>query len=139
MPGVPARVRGRKPEAAALERHTLGSRLKRRRIQLGLRQKDVAPQLGVGEHTLVDWERDQSAPYVSYYPAIIAFLGFEPWDEPETLGERLRAERYRRGWSIALSAARLGVDEGTFAGWESERRTPTRKSREAYQRFLSGS
>ena len=74
-------------------------------MQLGLRQKDVAPQLGVGEHTLADWERDQSAPSVSYYPAVIAFLGFEPWDKPKTFGEKLRAERYKRGWTIAQMVA----------------------------------
>ena len=138
LPGVPVRIFARKPEVVALERGTLGSKLKRRRRELGLRQKEVARSLGVGHNTLVDWERDQAVPKVTHYPAIIAFLGFEPWPQPETLGEKLRAERYRRGWSIAHSAACLGVDEGTFGAWERGRRKPTSTSRLIYLPFIRG-
>ena len=138
LPGVPARARARRPEVAALERDTLCSKLKRKRLELGLRQKDVAPRLGISHKTLVDWERDQATPEVAYYPAIVTFLGSEPWAKPGTFGEKLRAERYRRGWSIAHVAARLGVDEGTFGGWERGTRKPLRRSRRVCDRFLSG-
>jgi magnesium chelatase family protein len=136
LPGVPVRVIARKPEVTALELNTLGGKLKRRRRELGLLQKDVALCLGVGPDTLADWERDKAVPEVTHYPAIIAFLGSQPWPEPKTLGEKLRAERHRRGWSIAHSAARLGVDEGTFGSWERERRKPTGVSRSICAQFL---
>jgi transcriptional regulator with XRE-family HTH domain len=136
LPGVSASLRAPKPEVAALRRNTLGTKLKRRRLEQGLRQKDVAPRLGITHATLVNWERDQTAPDVARYPAIITFLGFEPWPEANAFAEKLRAERHRRGWSIAQSAARLGVDEGTFGGWERGTRRPTRSSRSICDRFL---
>ncbi len=135
MPGVSTRVRGRRPEVAALERNTLGAKLKRRRLELGLRQRDVAPGLGISHKTLVDWERDQTAPAVAHYPAILDFLRAEPWPEPNTLGEKLRAERYR--WSIARAATHLCVDEGTFGGWERGTRKPLSESWPICESFLS--
>jgi hypothetical protein len=39
------------------------------------------------------WERDERGPFVSAYPAVIRYLGYEPWDEPTTLGDVLLAER----------------------------------------------
>jgi hypothetical protein len=48
------------------------------------------------EETLRKWEAGVS-PTVERFPAIIAFLGFEPWGEATTLPDQLRAERRRRG------------------------------------------
>ncbi|HEY6817637.1 MAG TPA: hypothetical protein VI168_19035 [Croceibacterium sp.] len=138
MPGIVAHVQARKPEIADLERDTLAAKLKRRRFNLGLRQKDAAPALGVGENTLVDWEREQSRPAASCYPAIIRFLDYEPWPEPATLGERLRAERLRRGLSIRGAASYLLIDEATFAKWERDARMPAISMREICDAFLAG-
>jgi len=85
---------------------------------------DVAPLLGVGEHTIVNWERGRSTPPDAHYPKIIAFLGYEPWSEPLTQGERLRAQRLRRGLSIKRAALYLGIYESTFAEWERDARKP---------------
>jgi hypothetical protein len=46
------------------------------------------------------------------------YLGFEPWPQPASLGDRLKAERRRRGLSIEGAAALIGVDEGTLGRWE---------------------
>lgn len=54
-----------------------------------------------------------------FYLALIAFLGYEPWSEPETLGERLKAERRRRGLAVSRAAALHGLDEGTWLRRES--------------------
>jgi DNA-binding XRE family transcriptional regulator len=70
------------------------------------------------------WERDARVPPEPSWPSIIAYLGREPWRRPETLAERLRAERRRRGLFISEAAAIAGVDETTFAWWESGRRLP---------------
>ena len=69
-------------------------------------------------------------------PTIIAFLGYEPWDEAITLGQRLLAERRRRGLLAKRAALLLGVDEGTFARWESGSRLPKDGQRPACDRFL---
>jgi transcriptional regulator with XRE-family HTH domain len=136
MPSISVELRVRRPDIASLERDTLGARLKRRRLELGLRQTDAASKLGIGEGTLVHWEREQHAPPASHYPAIIRYLGYEPWPEPITLGERLRAGRLRRGLSIKEAARQLQVDEGTFANWEHVRRSPSSKLRATLELFL---
>ena len=103
---------------------TLGEHLKKRRLILGLRQEDVALQLGVGPESVLHWEKGQTAPPISVIPRIIAFLGYEPYPAPETLSERMLAFRRRRGWSIEQAARDLGVDPGTWARWERQGEVP---------------
>lgn len=89
--------------------------------------------------TLMWWERDEREPFVSVYPAIIRFLGYEPWEEPQTLGEALLAERRRRGIRIDQAAELVGVDEGTWRRWERGEWKPTRRTAAAVETFLAGS
>ena len=51
------------------------------------------------------WERNERVPLDRSWPAIIAYLGCEPWQEPQTLGENLLAERRRRGLAVCEAAA----------------------------------
>ena len=82
------------------------------------------------------WERDERPPYVSGYPGIIRFLGYEPWPEPRSLAETLLAERRRRGLSIAAAATAAGVDEGTWRHWERGDWKVTRHTRPVLDQFL---
>lgn len=41
----------------------LGERIKTRRLELGLDQKDLAQRLGVGQPTLCEWERGKFRPH----------------------------------------------------------------------------
>lgn len=109
------------------ENPTLGQRLRMRRLELGLRQMDAATMLGVDPKTVMWWERDVREPYVHQYPAIITFLGSEPWAEPRSLPEQLLAFRRRTGLSIAIAAANIGADEGTWRRWEAGEWTPQRR------------
>ncbi|WP_367305146.1 helix-turn-helix domain-containing protein [Sphingomonas tagetis] len=61
---------------------TLGEHLKKRRLTSGLLQRKVAKLLGVSHTSVLDWEAGKE-PHVRMYPAIIAFLGYEPWPKPE--------------------------------------------------------
>jgi len=99
---------------------------------------DVAAMLGCDEKSLMWWERDVREPLPRFYPAIIEFLGCEPWAEPTTLPERLRAERLRRGLTLAEAAECIGVDEGTYGRWESGEWMPTHRMRPAIDSFLTG-
>ena len=72
------------------------------------------------------------------YPSIITYLGSEPWPEPKKLGERLVAERRRRGLAVRLAAIVIGVDEGTLARWESGEWRPQNASWKKVGRFLAG-
>lgn len=51
-------------------------------------------------------------------PAIIRFLGYNPFPEPTNIPERLLAKRRAMGWSIEDAAGQLGVDAGTWGAWE---------------------
>lgn len=66
--------------------------------------------MGVSEASIVDWEAGKQ-PYDRMYPRIIAFLGYEPWSEPESLADMLVATRRRRGLSAKATAKLLEVDE----------------------------
>jgi transcriptional regulator with XRE-family HTH domain len=96
----------------------LGEHIKKRRLDLGLLQREVAEQLGVNKFTVLNWERGKTSPDVRYYPAIIDFLGYNPRPIGETFAERLRAAREARGLSRKRLARELGVWETTVRDWE---------------------
>ena len=133
---VSVRLVARKPELARLEGDSLGARLKLRRRELGLRLIDAAAIMGVDAKTLMWWERDERPPFVRAYPAIISFLGYEPWLEPHCLADALLVERRRRGLEIRKVAALIDVDEGTWRRWESGEWKPTRLTLPALDRLL---
>lgn len=70
------RLQAQKPPLAAYptELRTLGAQLRKRRLDLGLRQKDVARVLGVDEATVYNWERHRTAPASRFFPNIFTFL-----------------------------------------------------------------
>jgi transcriptional regulator with XRE-family HTH domain len=53
----------------------LGSRLRRRRLDLGLLQRKVARAMGVRVETVRNWERNKTAPQGRFLARIIRFLG----------------------------------------------------------------
>lgn len=110
--------------------------LRRRRRELHLRRIDVAALLGTSWKSLMWWEQDEREPFSRFYPSIIRFLGCEPWPEPTTLGERLLAERRRRGFTIQEAAETIGVDEGTYGRWESGEWKPQPRSVALVASFL---
>lgn len=129
------RLKALKPEPIDEQGDALSAHLRRKRRELALFRKHAAERMGVKEWTLLKWETGTAMPLVSFYPRIISFLGYEPWPEPQTLAERLMAERRRRGLSGKAAALMLGVDEGTFSRWEKGR-TPQEFHRPCLGRFL---
>jgi len=104
----------------------------------GLLQRDVARVVGVDKWTVLNWERGKTQPVVRYYPAIIAFLGYNPLPAAgETFPERLKAARRAQGMSWKRLAAYLGVWETTVRDWENGTHSPTGWQREAARRFVS--
>lgn len=110
--------------------------MRKRRCQSGLRQWQVAAELGVDVSTYLLWEQDRCQPTVRYYPAIFTFLGYEPFQEPTTLPKEIAAQRRRLGLTIEDAARLAGVDEGTFRRWETGEWKP-KKSQKAVQAFLA--
>lgn len=75
--------------------------------------------LGVNPWTVLLWEQGRYAPTPRFYPGLILFLGREPWPEPQTIGERLRAERLRRGLTRRQLGDLLQIDLGSVSKWEA--------------------
>lgn len=76
-------MRGRKPRPGYPEEpKTIGEHLKRRRLDRGLRQKDVARELGVDFKIYENWEQEKYEPEDRFFPAIIRFLGYDPSPAP---------------------------------------------------------
>lgn len=97
---------------------TLGGHIKKQRLRLGLGQREAGERLGVTASTVLNWEKGYTEPIVEDMPAIIQFLGYYPFPEPMSLGERMLAKRRCMGWTIKRAAEALGVDEDTWGEWE---------------------
>jgi magnesium chelatase family protein len=74
LPGLSVALRQLKPEYASIAGGDLPSRLRRRRYELGLFQKEAAQRLGVTADTYLNWEKGRSRPPRPYGPAIEGFL-----------------------------------------------------------------
>ena len=113
-----------KPNDIPKELNTLGDHLKKQRLTLALFQKDVALLLGVNEWTYHKWETNKTEPIISMYPKVIEFLGYDPFPEPQTVGERFYAYRRRGGISVQRLAEKFGVNEKTLSRWEKGETQP---------------
>lgn len=84
-----------------------------RRLDLGLLQREAAQTMGVSKATVWLWEASRVEPEVFMYPAIIAFLGYDPFPEPKSRGEAIWKARVMRGWTKKELARQARVDEQT--------------------------
>jgi transcriptional regulator with XRE-family HTH domain len=89
--------------------------------------KDVAAQIGTDATNVANWSKGHTTPGLKFWPRIIQFLGYDPRSKGETVGERLRHHRERRGWSRPEVARRLAVSVSVLWRWESGRRKPRGK------------
>jgi transcriptional regulator with XRE-family HTH domain len=103
---------------------TIGEAIRKRRLDLGLRQIDVATLIGCDETTVVHWEKDRANPRLSHIPGIIQFLGHNPLPGGGTIGEGLIAHRKSRGLTQKEFAGQVHVDPSTLAKWERGEREP---------------
>ena len=124
LPFGPKLLKSLKPVPYEREPQTLGQHLKKRRLELGLRQRDLQARFKLDKETYATWEKGRCHPSMRHWPGIIAFLGCDPTPVPVTVGERLRAYRRCHGVSRKALAVRLQVDEGTLCRWESDNRIP---------------
>ncbi len=97
----------------------------------------MAAQLGVCEATVINWETGLRRPRITYYPAIIGFLGFDP-SRPASDGHTtIDAIRRSRGLSQRELARRMGVDEGTLCDFKRGTRRPSRRTQRRITSFLT--
>ena len=72
----PIRLRAKKPKPRGFPEvpETLGDRIRRRRMELGLLQREVAGFIGVDESTVWNWEANRVHPSPRYLSRILEFL-----------------------------------------------------------------
>jgi site-specific DNA recombinase len=96
---------------------SVGEHLREMRLRRGLLQREVARLIGVTEDTIHNWETGQTTPLPKDGPAIVRFLGFQPFPI-ETLAEQLYAVRFVNGWTQEEAAIEAGVSEDGWQAWE---------------------
>ena len=103
---------------------------------MGLTQKEVASKLDVNPWTILNWEKGRTEPPIFSMPAIVRFLGYDPFPQPTTLPQHLFARRRAMGWSIKNAADAVGVDSGTWGKWEPGQTVLYRQHRVLIARLL---
>jgi DNA-binding XRE family transcriptional regulator len=105
---------------------TIGKKIKNRRLELGLFQKDVAKAIGVSDDSIRFWEKNRSVPQVCHYPKIIQFLGYIPFDvDISTFGGKIKLYRYCKGLTQEKLALKLNINESTVFSYENNKHKPT--------------
>ena len=132
LPFCKLQFKAKKPQSLAYPKTltTLGDHIRKRRLDLGLWQKDVAATLGVTVSAVTNWELNRVTPYFTYLPKIIAFLGYipPPFDKmADNIVERMKLYRFTHGLSQEKFAKLIGLDETTVAGWERGKHKPSKK------------
>jgi DNA-binding XRE family transcriptional regulator len=72
---------------------TLGEHLRKRRMELGLLQREAASILNVNAWTYLGWEHDRKKPTIRMLPRIIDFLGYDPIADEAGLEGILKVKR----------------------------------------------
>lgn len=88
-------------------------------MELKLFQVDVAKIFNVSEDCITYWENNRSEPQVNYYPRIIDFLGYSPFElDTSTFQGVIKAYRYVNGLSQKRFAKMMDIDPTTVRRWE---------------------
>ena len=119
-----------------IQLQTLGDHIRKKRLDLGLLQKEVAGQLGADTASVHHWETGRHEPRLSFIPRILAFLGYDPRPAETSFGRRLWRARTARGLSIQGLAGLLGIDTSTVWKWEDERHRPIARLRRRLDQFF---
>jgi DNA-binding XRE family transcriptional regulator len=114
----------------------LGEHLKKRRMELGLFQRQAAVQLGICQFTYIGWETGKKKPFTHSYARIVGFLGYDPMPVPATLGERIKAKRRELGMTQKQLADLFGWDEATVFRYERNEWVPKGQRLQRLEAFL---
>lgn len=110
------------------ENSHIGRHLLKKRLELGMWQKDVAITLGVTAESIGNWENGFSEPQIQFNPAIISFLEYVPFPLPmNTLAQRIKSYRMLNGINHERMGELLGVDGSTISSWENAVNMPRKR------------
>jgi transcriptional regulator with XRE-family HTH domain len=135
------RLKAQKPVNKGYPRElkTIGDHIRKRLLDLGLQQNQVALLICVDKTTIMNWELGHRSPAIWALPGIIEFLGYVPLAIGESVPERLIGYRKIHGLSRKKLAHILDVDEGTVWRWETGQRQPQGEYARRVQALLAAS
>ncbi len=139
VPFCHVHLRGQKPLPPTYpkELKTVGDHLRKRRLDLGLLQREVGADLGVRVDTVRNWEVGRNAPAQWQWPAIVAFLGYVPFSTHGDFREKLKAYRRLHGLSQTRLARMIGVDPSTVWHWERGDSQPNVEHRQGINALIA--
>ena len=117
------------PRGYPLSPQTVGEHIRKRRLDLGLKQNDVAEIIGVTESTIWNWEHGREI-NIRHFPRIIEFLGYVPFHIPDGDDPVSRLERFRilNGLSYRRLSELTGINETQLAEWIRGVHRPSERS-----------
>ena len=123
------------PKGYILQPKTIGEHVRKRRMDLGMLQREVAAKIGVTESSVWNWERG-TEPELVHIPKIIAFLGYVPFECPDDLLGRLRYYKLVNGMSFERLGAAMGRDPEQLVDWLSNGMKPCKRNVQEISNFL---
>lgn len=124
------------PKGYPVEPRALGEHIRKRRLDLGLLQIEVATQIGVSENTVWNWEHG-TEPELIHIPAVLELLGYVPWDCPADPIGRLAYFKKVKGLSFERLGTLMGRDPEQLEDWLSGRVVPCKSNIDRITLFLS--
>ena len=109
----------------------MGEQIRKRRLDLNLKQIEVAKIIGCDEMTLVNWEKSYASPRINLMGKVVEFLGFNPFQKCDTLAQQIVSHRTALGTTQKEFAQQLGIDPSTLARWERGEREPQGRFRDS--------
>ena len=108
---------------------SIGDHIKKRRLDLGLTQSEVAYIIGTKSIDAVrNWELGKGEPQIHQIPEVIKFLGYIPIPVCfDTLGDKVKAFRILRGLSHRTMGQLLKVNGCTIGSWQQNEFLPNKK------------
>ena len=86
---------------------TIGEHIRKKRMDLGLLQREVAEIIGVTDSSVWNWEHG-TEPELQYNPRIIKFLGYIPFDCPDDTVGRLAWYKEVNGLTLIELGKQMG-------------------------------
>lgn len=109
-------------------------------MELGLFQTDVGRMFKVSKDCITFWENNRNSPQTIFYPRIIEFLGYFPFEfDLSTTAGSVKAYRYLNGLSQKSFAKIMNVDPSTVRLWENGERSLSKEKKSKMEQLLASS
>lgn len=106
-------------------------------MELKISQNEMARRIGVDPENIINWKLRGLQPRITFYPKIIAFLGYNPVQiDTNTIGGQIRKYRIEHGLSQEAFAKLTGLDESSICLWEKGKKQPLLNKRKILEQIF---